>query len=273
MPLSAMAIAKALIPRQMRPYVVRVAESARRALRRIYYLGFVHYCPFCHSHLRRMHPRGFRHAVLAEYDVVGAGPRPNGNCPVCRSYDRERLLWLYLHSETSIFRKRSRVLHIAPEPQLFGVMKSAPNLDYVSGDTDPVVAEQRIDVTAIPFEPGAFDYVICNHVLEHVPDDHLAMREIFRVLVPGGKAILQVPIARELAHTVEDPSVTDPRERERLFGQEDHVRLYGADYADRLREAGFDVEIVDYAAAIGARDVHRFGLLPDERIYSCARPA
>jgi SAM-dependent methyltransferase len=125
-------------------------------------------------------------------------------------------------------------------------------------------------VQRLPFRDGAFDALLCHHVLEHVPDDRAAMRELRRVLRPGGWAILQSPIRSRLEATLEDPAVTDPRERERLFGQRDHLRQYGRDYADRLRAAGFEVRAERFFDELPPERRARHGL-KDETIWLCLR--
>jgi len=161
-----------------------------------------------------------------------------------------------------------RVLHVAPDRSLRERIQAVPGITYIAGDkkepgyTYPP-GTVDLDVTAIPFPADHFDLLICSHVLEHVPDDRAAMRELFRVLKPGGLAILLVPLSTRPT-TDEDPTVTDPDERQRRFGQRDHVRLYGRDYVDRLRAAGFTVTVERPAATLPADAVFRFGLKADE---------
>jgi SAM-dependent methyltransferase len=240
-----------------------------RFIRRIWYLGFRHYCPFCHSHLRSFVHRGLSLPIFQEAGVLGAGGQ--WNCPVCQSYDRERLLFLYLSRETTVFKSPTRFLHIAPEQELSKKLRSTRTIDYVSGDLEPVTADMKIDVQEIPFPDNAFDALICSHVLEHVDDDHKAMSELFRVLNDDGWAILQVPIAMNRQKTDEDPSITDPKERERRFGQNDHVRLYGTDYFERLSSIGFNVEIRDYISELGSDEKEKYGLFTEEKLIICSR--
>ena len=148
------------------------------------------------------------------------------------------------------------LLHIAPEP---AVRRTLPEgINYVTGGLEPKLSDFRVDITGMPFEDGTFDALICNHVMEHVPDDRAAFREFRRVLRPGGWGIVMTPISRDRQVTDEDPSVTDPEERERRWGQWDHVRQYGWDYIDRLKAAGLEVEVIDeYSPA----DVERYRLI------------
>jgi SAM-dependent methyltransferase len=180
-------------------------------------------------------------------------------CWSCGSLERDRLLWLFLDGRGDLLRPGMDVLHVAPEPPLQTRLRELPEARYVSGDLDSPLADVRLDVTDVQFADQSFDLVVCNHVLEHVPDDGRAMRELHRVLRPGGLAILLVPDVRS-EQTFEDPSVTDPDERRRLFGQDDHVRVYGWDYLDRLRAAGFEVEVVQMEEELGAEAVERHRL-------------
>jgi hypothetical protein len=168
--------------------------------------------------------------------------KPGERCPRCWSVSRNRFLYLYLREE-GLIDPALHVLHIAPEEGIHRHYKGSTG--YVAGDLIPSVrVRQTMTVEALPFADDCFDLVLCSHVLEHVTDDRLALREFHRVLRPGGRALLQHPILLTRATTDDDPSVTDPAERLRRFGQEDHVRLYGRDFDDRVREAGFDVDVV-----------------------------
>jgi SAM-dependent methyltransferase len=167
-------------------------------------------------------------------------------------------MWLYLDRLSDLWARPRRLLHFAPEPAIEAKLAGAPNLTYTTCDIEPGRAQLTIDAQQIDLPDASVDVIICAHLLEHVPDDRLAMRELRRILTDDGWAILQVPIFAE--HTDEDPTLTDPAERVRRFGQEDHVRVYGPDYYDRLREAGFDLERVDLRRSIDAADLDRFGV-------------
>jgi SAM-dependent methyltransferase len=243
-------------------------------LRRLYYAGTRYHCNVCGNRVRTRFTAGNPFPVLTELDVVGGESIANDTCPVCFSNSRARLLFEYLRREQGLTRSRSRikVMHVAPEYGIFARIRADKMVAYVCVDLDPAPYERsmevtRCDVTSIGYPDDSFDMIICSHVLEHVPNDGLAMRELCRVLKPGGTAILQVPISASLPRTIEDPSATDPRERERRFGQNDHVRIYGADYTDRLRDSGFQVEIFDPSGAWGAQVVDDLRLNPRERIF------
>jgi SAM-dependent methyltransferase len=209
------------------------------------------------------------------FEAFGRPARANARCPQCRSLERHRAVLLYLRSRTRIFAGGEvRLLHFAPERALANEFRAHPSINYVTtGLAMPHVCV-RMDITDILFRDDTFDFVICSHVLEHVPDDRAAIRELHRVLKPGGVAIVLVPMFPDLVQTVEDPSVTTPAERARVFGQHDHVRRPGRDYPDRLREAGFVVQVIDLAAELGDEQSTRFGLSPagsSDLILDCTK--
>ena len=250
------------------------AEALLRQAIRVWFWGRAFQCNFCGANLRMLFSRGLRHPVLEEKKIVGGGFRRNATCPICRSYDRERLLLLFLQARTRVFDEPTRLLHVAPERRLERVLRAAGTVDYLTADLHAKHVMVRMDVTRIEYPEGTFDAVICNHVLEHVPDDRKAMAEIFRVLAPGGWAILQIPISKLLKETYEDFSIVDVEERERLFGQGDHARIYGQDYVTRLASVGYEVEEVSWAddpVHFGGAS-NRFSLLPDETIYFVRKP-
>ncbi|HEU0264226.1 MAG TPA: methyltransferase domain-containing protein, partial [Geobacterales bacterium] len=200
---------------------------------------------------------------------ISGGPnlRPNACCPRCGSLERHRLLWLYLQQKTNLFREKLRVLHFAPEKIFQDALRRLPNLDYVSADLYSPLAMVKMDITNITFADDSFDVILCNHVLEHIPDDRRAMAELLRVMKPDGWAILQVPIDMNRATTYEDPTIVTPEERQRHFGQDDHVRWYGRDYGDRLRESGFTLRIDQFAHEVP----ESHGILRDDDIYYCTK--
>jgi SAM-dependent methyltransferase len=209
--------------------------------------------------------------VLRELSVIGGGRRTDGMCPVCFCVDRDRLILLFLRTRTRLLDGRpARLLHLAPERSLQHALRRASSLQYFTGDLLMQEVGVRLDVRQLPFAAGTFDALIANHVLEHVTEDVMAMRELHRVLQPGGWAILQVPIARELAETFESPEITSPEGREAAFGQADHVRIYGRDYPARLGEAGFCVQLVPFARELGTLAYYH-GLCIDEDVCFCTR--
>ncbi|GHB40846.1 hypothetical protein GCM10008106_22460 [Mongoliitalea lutea] len=179
-------------------------------------------------------------------------------------------MWLFLQKETNFFTAPLKVLHIAPELCFIERMQALPNLEYITGDIESPLATVKMDVHQIPFENNSFDVVFCNHVMEHVDDDILACKEINRVLKPNGWGIIQSPIY-DLKETIEDKSITDPRERERLFGQRDHVRKYGKDYASRLSQSGLLVEENLFVQQLDPQLVIQHALPPQEIIFYCKK--
>lgn len=246
----------------------------RQRLKAAYYFGFKYKCPFCNSSLRRFLPFGLEYAVLHKELVVGGGYRPNSLCPVCGSVDRERLVYLYLVNKTNIFKESAKLLHVAPEDRVAEALREQSNLDYLTADLYSQQVMVKMDICAIQFPDNSFDAIICNHVLEHIVDDRKAMSELYRVLKPGGWAILQVPISLALESTYEDFSITTASGREEAFGQEDHVRLYARDYKDRLEDIGFKVEVFLWLAEaedFGGQN-NKFGLNEKEGLYKAVKP-
>jgi ubiquinone/menaquinone biosynthesis C-methylase UbiE len=160
-----------------------------------------------------------------------------------------------------------KVLHVAPEQCFYKTFRKMPQLTYVTADLESPLADVRLDIQDMPFAEGEFDMIICNHVLEHVPDDRKAIREVFRVLKNGGSAILQVPTNYEMEKTYEDPSITSPAEREKHFRQKDHYRLYGKDYLQRLAEAGFQIPEKNYLDELTLAEKERYRLPGMEYMY------
>lgn len=192
--------------------------------------------------------------------------------PGTLSLERHRLLWLYLRDYTSLFTKPHRVLHVAPEQAFLSRFKAMSQLEYVTTDLESPIADVRADICHLPFEANSFDVILCNHVLEHIPDDRKAMEELYRVMKPGGWGVFQVPLERQRTNTFEDDSITNKEERARIFGQYDHVRVYGLDYYLRLKEVGFDTEEIYLQENLEATIVKRYALDPDERIPVVRKP-
>ncbi|MDX2479782.1 MAG: methyltransferase domain-containing protein [Desulfuromusa sp.] len=224
-------------------------------IRRTYALwklrGDNYYCPVCKS--------GF-----ITFLPGGPSKRPGALCPNCHSLERHRFLWLMLQSfwKEEILPKSGKMLHFAPEPCLAKIFKK--NFEYVSADLDPKYAMVEMDITDIKFPNESFGVIICNHVLEHIPDDRKAMTELYRVLKKGGWASLQVPMKGET--TLEDASITTPEGREKAFGQNDHVRWYGSDYYQRLQEAGFSTHIYKKTDLVSEEENKRFSLATENEL-------
>jgi len=243
----------------------------RHLYRKYKYFGFKFKCPFCRGHFRKFLPCGFDFPVLEAKKVIGGRVRPQGMCPRCRSIDRERLIFLYLKYKTEAFFKPIRMLHVAPEVRLQKILMAASNIQYLSVDQDPGLGMMKVDITNIPYGNGSFDVILCNHVLEHIVDDYKAMSELYRVLKPGGWAILQVPISAVLPVTYEDPVIKTPLDREKAFGQDAHVRIYARDYKTRLEKSGFSVTTYNFSADYGIKTARTYGLIEEEDLYICSK--
>ena len=230
-----------------RPALQRISHLVLRIVA-VFYRGNNKECSVCGKTFRKFLPYG---RVIR---------RDNALCPNCLSLERHRLIWLYLERETDFFTAPLKVLHVAPEYCFIKRFKALKNLEYITGDLESPLADVKMDILDIPFGDSTFDVVICNHTLEHVHDDMKAMREFYRVLKPGGWGVLNSPINEKREKTYEDPSITDPAEREKHFGQRDHVREYGLDYTERLRHAGFTAQAFDLLNTLPSELVDRYGL-------------
>jgi SAM-dependent methyltransferase len=192
--------------------------------------------------------------------------RNNVLSPSTLSLERRRLLWLYLQNETDFFTAPKKVLHFAPEQAFYKRFRNLKHLDYITTDLNSPLANVKADICNLPFKDNEFDIILCNHVLEHIPDDTKAMQELYRVMKVGGMGIFQIPQDLNRDKTFEDNSIIDRKQRAEIFGQYDHVRIYGLDYFDKLRSIGFKVEEVDYTATLTDSDVTRFCLAKGEII-------
>lgn len=192
--------------------------------------------------------------------------RNNVLSPSTLSLERHRLLWLYLQQDTDFFSKPLKVLHFAPEQAFYKRFRKMKNLEYTTTDLHSPLADVKADICALPFEDNSFDVILCNHVLEHIPDDTKAMQELYRIMAPGGFGIFQVPQDMNREQTFEDNSITDKKERAKIFGQYDHVRIYGRDYFDKLRAVGFKVNEVDFTAKLTAEAIKTYCLAKGEII-------
>lgn len=209
--------------------------------------------------------RGFR-----KFLPYGRIARENALCPNCLGLERHRLMWLFLQKETDFFTAPKKVLHVAPELCFLGRFKKLKNLEYITGDIESPLADVKMDIHHIPFEDNSFDVVFCNHVMEHVEDDIKACAEINRVLKPNGWGIIQSPVY-EHEVTLEDKTITDPKERERVFGQSDHVRKYGKDYARRLSKSGLRVTENNFVKQLSEDMVKKYALPEKEIIFYCQK--
>lgn len=225
------------------------------------------FCPICNSWFK----------YFASFGKV---ERKNARCHNCNSLERHRLLYLYLKNKLQFFNsnKNLKVLHFAPEYSFYKIFTKMNNINYVPCDLTPEIYNYKgntkilkIDVTQIPFSDNTFDFIICNQILEHIPNDLLAMQELFRVMKIGGAGILQVPIDYNRAETYEDFSITSPEGRQKAFGQHDHVRWYGRDYSKKLESVGFLATEDDYVNRFSSDDLYKYSLIQTEMIYYCQK--
>lgn len=243
---------KTLLNLVPRPWLIQLSICFRPLIK-LYFKGNRFTDPIDGSSYRKFLPYGYQNL------------RQNALCPGTLSLERHRLLWLYLDRKTTFLIDSIRVLHIAPEQVFYKKFKSFSHWNYTTTDLHSPLADVKADICALPFEDNSYDFILCNHVLEHIPNDLKAMEELYRVLKPGGTAILQVPLEEDREKTFEDDSITDQQERTRIFGQYDHVRVYGQDYYKRLQEVGFEAIPVDFIKEVTEDDIQRFAL-QSERI-------
>ncbi len=251
---------KSKIPREIKLGILRILNYGNRF-----------FCNCCNSRVRNFRSGGINNPVFDEIKIIGGGYHKYDYCPVCKSSYRTRIVKLYL-DYADVFNKNIRVLHIAPESQIAHIFSKKPNIEYVPGDIDPELYSYYtkaiyVDITSMRFNSDYFDLLICNHVLEHIPDDRLAIREIYRVLKRGGHAILQVPISYGLKTTIEDTEITSHEERLKKFGHKDHVRIYGPDYLSRLENGGFSTEVFNPFDIYSANKISELALDKDERVF------
>tara|TARA_R110000787_G_scaffold70646_15_gene157117 strand:+ start:9592 stop:10353 length:762 start_codon:yes stop_codon:yes gene_type:complete len=233
-----------------RPLLIKLSYVARPFIA-FYLKGNTYTDPIDGESFRKFLPYGY------------GTQRPNVLSPSTLSLERHRLLWLYLNEETDFFTKKKKVLHMAPE-QCFLKRFQKLNHDYITADLYSPIADVKADITDLPFDDESFDMIFCNHVLEHIQDDTKAMQELLRVMKKGGMGIFQIPQDLSREKTFEDDSITDRKERAKIFGQYDHVRVYGRDYFDKLRSIGFEVDEIDYTEKISAELSNTYRLMKGE---------
>jgi predicted SAM-dependent methyltransferase len=242
-----------------RTFLIRISFLFRPFLK-IFYSGKKYKDPIDGSSFRKFLPYGYQKQ------------RENVLSPSTLSLERHRLLWLFLKKETDFFKKPYKVLHFAPEQAFYKRFKKLKNLEYTTTDLNSPLADVKADITKLPFEDESFDVILCNHVLEHIKEDTQAMKELLRVLKKGGWAIIQIPQDLDRKTTFEDDSITDQKERTKIFGQYDHVRIYGLDYFDKLKSIGFEVEPVEYTKRFSPTELDYYRLAEREIIPLVKKP-
>lgn len=237
------------------------------AIKRIIYFGKKYQCNLCGSKVKSMFPSGQKHEIFQKNNITGAGYRDHVKCPVCRSKDKERMVFYYIKNYTDILTGKNTILHFAPEIETKKKIKKNKEATYYDGDIQKEVASQIIDITQISFPDNTFDYIICNHVLEHVEDEKKAILELKRVIKENGKIIITVPICISNEKTIEDESIIEPEERLKYFCQSDHVRLYGRDFVKRIEKYGVTVTEYDFEKEEGIEKRKQYGILENGCIY------
>ena len=254
-----MGFIKTVLNKIPRPLLINLSIAARPLID-LYFKGNNFTDPINGKSYRKFLPYGY------------GKQRENALSPGTLSLERHRQMWLYLQNETDFFTKNYKVLHIAPEQEFLRRFKKMKNLNYTSADLFSPIVDVKADIIDLPFEDESFDVIICNHVLEHIEDDRKAMRELYRVMKKGGWGILQIPMKNFLEKTYEDFTIKDPKERQKHFGQYDHVRWYGMDYFERLRSVGFETEPLFYSQKFPEKDILRFGLNRNEILPVVKKP-
>jgi len=250
-------IIKFLVRKIPRPILIKFSFLFSKIMS-LFYKGNKYECPVCGGHFRKFLP----------YGTTGID---NRLCPGCLTLERHRLIWLFLKQKTSFFDANLKVLHIAPEQPFIKRFKALKKLDYTTADLVSPIADVKMDIRDMPFKDNTFDVLMCNHVLEHIDDELKATKEIYRVLKPGGWAILQVPLDSSLEVTYEDVNIVSQADREKHFGQYDHVRLYGRDYAQRLEKSGLKVTPNRLVMEMDPELADRYRLDKTELLYYCEK--
>jgi SAM-dependent methyltransferase len=252
----------------MRFVPLKYRMSVRRLIRLRKYKGNNRHCSICNSNLKEFLPVNFNNPDKNSPFIT----RENAKCPVCGSVERYRSIYLYLKNKTNIFEPpRKKVLHTAPELILTEKLATNKYIDYISSDIDPkkTSAMVRIDLTNINISNNIFDVIISSHVLEHIVDDKKALTEIYRILKPGGRALIIVPIIAE--KTFIAPNLKDEKDRIRFYGKEDHVRGYGLDFKELLEDTGFKVKVENYSKDLSDAEIQYLGLLKQDDIFHCTK--
>jgi hypothetical protein len=261
--------------RKLIPYnLIHFIRRTKCIIEAFLYRGDNFECPLCKKQFRKLKDGGESLPFFKDHKIVGGGRRKNMLCPFCLSTDRDRLIYFYLTTKKELQNTEFSLLHVSPEPSLKNYFSTLSNIKYHSGDKfeeryqgfyyDKTVSD--IDLTNLQYPDEKFDIIICNHVLEHIKEESKALHEIKRVLKNSGWAILQVPIAKENENTIEYQMLSS-EEKKNAYGQEDHERLYGLDYPDRLREHGFEVDTWCASDLLNANDIYKFALNNEEKVF------
>ncbi|WP_405303702.1 class I SAM-dependent methyltransferase [Methanobrevibacter sp.] len=224
------------------------------------------FCPICGN--------------ISEFISFGKPERKNVRCTHCRSVERHRMVWLFFQKmfNKQLETKNMSVMHFAPEPAFYKYFSKFDNVDYYPVDLEPESYERRnikirkaVDMQDIPFPDDKFDIIYASHVLEHVPDDIKAMKELYRVLKYGGSCVLLVPLRFSLKKTIEKEEYNTPELRIKHYGQANHLRRYGIDFKDRLESVGFKVTAFDEGDVVATDIERKFYRTGRNRIFLCKK--
>lgn len=250
------------IRRLMPDKIFHLLRNSKKEVLKLFYRGDKVYCVCCGSSFRSFAP-------------FGVNKLPNRMCLECDSLERDRLMWMYLEMKTDLYNKQVKMLHVAPERIFYKKFKNMPNIEYYPVDKYPAPypsGTKYMDLLNHQLPPESFDVIICNHVFQYIEQDLQAMRAVYSLLKKGGWAILQVPIDWNREFTFEDFTITDPAQREIVFGLREHVRWYGKDYGSKLEKAGFEVKKDDFISEFTAEELTHYGLWKGQPIWYCKRP-
>lgn len=225
-----------------------------------------YYCNLCNTYVPFMLDTGIESPIFFRKNIVGGGKRNNCICPVCGGGDRERWVKYVLMDKLHIYSEKAKVLHFAPERQIEHVLRRYDSLEYITADIEEGRADRVEDITNISYADNYFDYIICNHVLEHIEEEKRAFAELYRCVKPSGKIFFSVPICWEI-DTFEDDSIVTGGDRLKEYGQEDHVRLYGKDLQNRLEENGFDVVYYKVSENLSQEEIEKMRLIPSDIVW------
>lgn len=223
------------------------------------------HCIICGNNFESFLPRGIKAEIFSKYHIIGGGYRDNCICPCCGSWDRIRWVYYVLQNKIDVTEISGRILHFAPEREIKDIIKRNNKIDYYTADIVPGRAMHVTDITDIQYRDGTFDYVICNHVMEHIIDEEKAVNEIKRVLKTNGKWIFSFPICKDML-TYENPEIISPEAKLEAYGQEEHVRLYGKDYKERFEKYGLKLQIFSPEKEFDTIDIKKYGFIKDDVI-------
>lgn len=251
------------------PY--RVVKSSYRAIndnlvkKRNATAGSLKQCNICGHNVGKFLPAGIEEEVFKHHHIIGGGYRESCTCPYCGAGDRQRWLYYVLQKKIDLFNASGKILHLAPEKSIQKYIRQNKQIDYYTGDIRPGRAMYVIDITDIQYKDNTFDYAISNHIMEHISDEEKAVSEIKRVLKPSGKWIFSFPVCTDMK-TYEDKTITSPEQRLKAYGQKDHVRLYGYDFAERYERYGLKLQIYSPKNELDDDEINKFGFIKDDII-------